>query len=105
MRSLFLDVTTFENVGLYYVYMQWIFRFVQDNAYTILEAKMVKDFNQIVGMYVMYELIILMLAFVCFFKLIGYLKMKLLRIRLILKLIPSGEILKKKKHLERFNTQ
>eukprot|EP00347_Sterkiella_histriomuscorum_P011733 403371316 len=105
LMKFFFDFTNFRNIGIYYRYVEWTFRYVQNAANLTFKDQINVNFRSVMAVYIVFIGLVFILFFVTIHKLVRYLKIRLLKIRLTFKLIPSSEIFKNKDQLEKLNTQ
>lgn len=104
ITNFYFDNGSFRSIGLYYKYLEWVFRYIQTEANDSFGQQVDANFKSILAIFLVFMGLILILAIGVLTKLVFYLKARLLKIKLAFKVIPSAEIFRNKEHLEKLNT-
>ncbi|CDW74797.1 UNKNOWN [Stylonychia lemnae] len=105
LSKTFFEKDTLQYVMIYYQYLEKVFYYIQNTAHQRLSDQMSVNFNAIVSVFIVYILLVIFLAILAIFRLVDNLRLKLLKIRMLLKLMPSIEIYKNKDKLEKLDTK
>eukprot|EP00347_Sterkiella_histriomuscorum_P010972 403374235 len=105
LNRMFYQKDTYQYVLIYYKYIEWVFYYIQNTAHDRLSEQMSINFNAIIAVFSVYISFIVIISFFTIIKLINKLRLKLLRIRMLLKLMPAMEIFKHKEKLEKLDTK